>query len=88
MLQLRAARRGAHVASRAVRAARFASTQVARPEPSDPQLGEYPDLPRELSGTRNPFGNEQGRWYDIQNRRHFGEPVRLRWRVRERLQLV
>ena len=80
MLQLRAARRGAIVASRALQVARrgaaSSSTSVAHKEPSDPQLGDYPDLPIEFAQNRNPFGNSDGRWWDVQNRRNFGEPVR------------
>ncbi|KAH7107160.1 hypothetical protein BKA62DRAFT_686150 [Auriculariales sp. MPI-PUGE-AT-0066] len=76
MLQLRAARRGALAATRALRTARHASTQIVNKEPSDPQLGDYPDLPTVYAQHRNPFMDEHGvRWDDIQNRRQFGQPL-------------
>ncbi|CAO3635741.1 unnamed protein product [Mucor hiemalis] len=37
---------------------------------SDPQIGDYPNLPRASTQTRGPFG-----WDDPQDKRNFGEPV-------------
>lgn len=39
---------------------------------SDPQIGDYPNLPRISAQTRGPFG-----WDDPQDKRNFGEPVRF-----------
>ncbi|KAI9309364.1 hypothetical protein BJ944DRAFT_258691 [Cunninghamella echinulata] len=36
----------------------------------DPQIGDYPNLPRKSVQTRGPFG-----WWDPQDKRNFGEPV-------------
>ncbi|KAI9492064.1 hypothetical protein BDB00DRAFT_830040 [Zychaea mexicana] len=36
----------------------------------DPQIGDYPNLPRWSAQTRGPFG-----WWDPQDKRNFGEPV-------------
>ncbi|KZV93844.1 hypothetical protein EXIGLDRAFT_767709 [Exidia glandulosa HHB12029] len=54
----------------------MASHVPAPVEPRDPQLGpDYPNVPREYAQTRNPLGGESGRWWDMQNRRNFGEPL-------------
>lgn len=37
---------------------------------SDPQIGDYPNLPRISAQTRGPFG-----WDDPQDKRNFGEPI-------------
>jgi NADH dehydrogenase (ubiquinone) 1 beta subcomplex subunit 8 len=37
---------------------------------SDPQIGDYPNLPHISAQTRGPFG-----WDDPQDKRNFGEPV-------------
>lgn len=72
------ARRGALAAARSVQLARRGmASQVPAPlPPRDPQLGDYPNLPREFAQTRDPYGDERGHWWDMQNRRHFNEPVR------------
>ncbi|KAI8138993.1 hypothetical protein BJV82DRAFT_628635 [Fennellomyces sp. T-0311] len=36
----------------------------------DPQIGDYPNLPRWSTQARGPFG-----WWDPQDKRNFGEPV-------------
>lgn len=38
----------------------------------DPQIGDYPNLPRFSTQTRGPYG-----WDDAQDKRNFGETVRL-----------
>jgi NADH dehydrogenase (ubiquinone) 1 beta subcomplex subunit 8 len=40
---------------------------------SDPQIGDYPNLPRISAQTRGPFG-----WDDPQDKRNFGETVSQR----------
>jgi NADH dehydrogenase (ubiquinone) 1 beta subcomplex subunit 8 len=37
----------------------------------DPQIGDYPNLPRNSTQARGPYG-----WWDPQDRRNFGETVR------------
>ncbi|KAI8377958.1 uncharacterized protein BYT42DRAFT_572319 [Radiomyces spectabilis] len=36
----------------------------------DPQIGDYPNLPRNSNQVRGPYG-----WWDPQDRRNFGEPL-------------
>lgn len=36
----------------------------------DPQIGDYPNLPRYSTQTRGPYG-----WWDPQDKRNFGETV-------------
>lgn len=38
----------------------------------DPQIGDYPNLPRYSAQTRGPYG-----WWDPQDKRNFGETVSL-----------
>ena len=37
----------------------------------DPQIGDYPNLPRNSTQARGPYG-----WWDPQDKRNFGETVR------------
>lgn len=55
----------------AITAVRPQSTLSTGEVVSDPQIGDYPNLPRISAQTRGPFG-----WDDPQDKRNFGEAVR------------
>ena len=66
----RLAQRRAVLARPSILARPYATPVDYQPREKDPQLGDYPQLPDISRQTRSPTG-----WWDIQNRRNFGETV-------------
>lgn len=62
--------------------ARAQSTLNTGEVTQDPQIGDYPNLPRWSSQARGPYG-----WWDPQDKRNFGEPVRNQLQTRRKREM-